>query len=228
MPTPPASRLTRPSAAVALVAALGVVALMIGALASPPRVQALMSEQGPFETVAAAGYFVAALALLALRDARQPLALWLALAIVMTAFGLRELDLHKAWTEISVLKSRFWIGAQPLTHKAAALAVLALVAWALWWLARHRGATLWRALRERHPVAVTAAVFLVTLVLTKAVDRGVNILSDDLGVAVSARARALGLAFEEVLEMALALLGLLGLGQHRALARRTAAPPDAG
>ncbi|HMM84433.1 hypothetical protein [Azohydromonas sp.] len=228
MPTPPASRLTRPSAAVALVAALGVVALMIGALASPPRVQALMSEQGPFETVAAAGYFVAALALLALRDARQPLALWLALAIVMTAFGLRELDLHKAWTEISVLKSRFWIGAQPLTHKAAALAVLAPVAWALWWLARHRGATLWRALRERHPVAVTAAVFLVTLVLTKAVDRGVNILSDDLGVAVSARARALGLAFEEVLEMALALLVLLGLGQHRALARRTAAPPDAG
>lgn len=146
-----------------------------------------------------------------------------ALATVMTAFGLRELDLHKAWTEISVLKLRFWIGAQPLAHKAAALAVLAPVVWALGWLARHRAAMLWRALRGRHPVAVTAAVFLVTLVLTKAVDRGVNILSDDLGVAVPARARALGLAFEEVLEMALALLVLLGLAQHRALGRETVA-----
>ena len=59
-------------------------------------------------------------------------------------------------------------------------------------------------------------VFLVTLVLAKTLDRSVGLLVDDLHVAVPLYWKALRSAFEEWFELALSMLLLLGLFQHRA------------
>jgi hypothetical protein len=187
-------------------------------LAWPPHtVEALMSETGPVERLTAASYALCAAAVWLARRPGDDGRSLLALSVVMAGFCMRELDWHKAFTGTTVLRlSWYWGPAEPGVKAVAGLVVLTValaLAWLLW---RHARAVLQDAWQRHHPVAVTVLVFVLVLVVSKSLDRSVGILKDDLGVAVPLRWTALRSALEEWMELALALLVLLGLVQHRA------------
>ncbi len=208
--------------AVGLVALCAASAVLAWGLLAPEAVMRLMSESGPIEEATAALYFlVAAYVCVAGVPQAEP-SLALALCVALCGFGARELDLHKAFTDVSVLKLSFYLGNAPLAHKLTALAaVLPVLAALLHLLARH-GHDVWRGLRRGHPVAITVAVFAVTMVVSKIIDRSRMVLLEDFGIAIGASATALFIALEETLELALPLLALLGLLRHR----RSVAGPE--
>ena len=201
--------------AAGLVALCAAVAVLAWWLLAPEAVMLLMDESGPIEETTAVLYFlVAAYVLVAGVPQAEP-SLPLPLCVVLCGFGARELDLHKAFTETSVLKVSFYLGDAPLAHKlVAAVVVLAVLAALLHLLVRH-GRTVWRGLRQGHPAAVTVAVFAVAMVAAKVIDRSRMVLLEDFGVAIGTSATALFIALEETLEFGLPLIVLLGLLRHR-------------
>jgi hypothetical protein len=175
----------------------------------------LLVEGGLVETATVVMYGVAIFALFWYRSAVSDRLAWAALLIVAVAFGAREMDLHLAWTDISMLKSRFYLGAAPAHQKLAGFLAAATTIAALLYLAARYGAPTLRLLRRQSPYAVTAAVFLATLVVSKMLDRSVSILTEDAGIAISAAAQVLVQSIEEMLELALPALIVLGLLQQR-------------
>ena len=201
--------------AAGLVALCAAVAVLAWWLLAPEAVMQLMDESGPIEEATAVLYFLVAAYVLVAGVPQAEASLPLPLCIVLCGFGARELDLHKAFTDMSVLKVSFYLGHAPVAHKlVAAVVVLAVLASLLHLLVRH-GRTVWRGLRQGHPAAVTVAVFAVAMVAAKAIDRSRMVLLEDFGVAIGTSATALFIALEETLELGLPLIVLLGLLRHR-------------
>ena len=135
----------------------------------------------------------------------------------MVAFAARELDLHKAWTTVSMLKARFWIGGStPWAQKLAATAVLAPLVWAGVTLLRRHARPVLQGWRRAEPVALTAITFVVTLVLVKLLDRALDTAQANFGLVAPTWLVALEAVIEETTELLLPLLVLLGLAQQRA------------
>jgi hypothetical protein len=201
----------------ALVIALVCVALGLALwLALPPRaVLALMDEHGPVESVTALLYALCAVAVWLERDRARPGAA-IALAVLLVAACLRELDVHKAYDGISVLRLSWYAGAAPLGVKLLAAASVGTVVAALLWLLRRHGRAVWQGWRRRVPLATTVVTLLLTAVAAKFVDRTGSVLPHDFGIVLTPAQSALRFALEESLELALAAQVVLGLVQRRA------------
>lgn len=133
-----------PRAAPALLALFVLAALVCWQLWTPEQAEHYLAETGVVERGSAVLYLVAALAVWAARDAGRPLRFWLALSVLFTAFGLRELDAHKLWTDgESMLKLSWYGSAAPLAHKLVAALVLLAVIWAVVHLLRRGARDAW-------------------------------------------------------------------------------------
>jgi hypothetical protein len=208
-----------PRAAFVVVGACVLSALLTWLALPPAEVEGWMGETGPVERVTAASYALCAVAAWFLRARGDDWRSTLALSTVMAAFCVRELDWHKAFTGTSVLRVSWYAGPASPQAKVIAALVLTAVLGALAWLALRHARGLWRGWQRREPAAVTVVAFLAVLVLAKTLDRSVGILVDDLHIGVPLHWKALRTALEEWLELALSLLLLLGLVQHRAAGR---------
>ena len=187
------------------------IAAAAGALLAPPAVMfSLMQEGGPIEYATAVLYFVAAASAYAFVARKKAWRTWLPLGLVLTAFGARELDLHKAFGK-SLLRASFYFGDAPVEQKVVGGLVLLLVAASLLALVRQARPTLRR--RKYDPAAGTAVVFAATLVATKILDRSINLVVEKFSVHVDVTSQILVLSLEESLELCLPLLALLGLAQ---------------
>lgn len=204
-----------PYAGPGLVAALALAAWMLWYVGGATRVFEVTRENGPVELATALIYFAAGAGVWALRRPGDSWRSVAALSVVLIAFGAREMDWHKVWTGLSVLKISFYLGPAPLPHKLlGGLAVLAAGTALVCLLARHAGAA-WRGLQRRDPVAATTACFVLVLVVSKVLDRSVNVLAEDFQVVTSQDVHALVSSLEEILELGLPLLAVLGGLQHR-------------
>lgn len=175
----------------------------------------LIHEEGPVELLTTLLYLFAAVALWCVQRPLQGAGTRLALTVMLLAFAAREQDLHKAFTGTSVLKVSFYLNDHPLHQKLVALPILAVIAGtALWLLARH-ARPLWQGLRRARPLAITVAIFFVTLVITKVIDRSFAILAEDFGVHLSDQVDTIFSALEEVVECSLPLIAVAGLLQHQ-------------
>jgi hypothetical protein len=209
----------RASAAWWVAAAFTAAGLISWIVLSHEQVARLLSEEGPVEGFTAATYAFAALAVWRLRVSGDDWRSTLALSTVMAGFCMRELDWHKAFTGTSVLRVSWYGGpASPMAKLIAASVVLAFAGALTWLVVRHGRATL-AALRRREAAAASLLVFVLTLLLTKTLDRSANILAEDFGVPVTMGWRALIASLEEWMELGLTMLLLLGLLQRRADAR---------
>jgi hypothetical protein len=177
---------------------------------TPEAVMRLMSEQGPVETSTATLFFVLALGLYWLRPAQDDRRSWLAMAGLCAAAGAREMDWHTTWAGKSMLKVSFYLGPAPWLQKLMAFVILMLATTSFIYLLNRHARRLWRALPEREPVAT----LLITTAMTKVIDRAVNLLAVDHGVAVALPVRALALAMEESMELSLPLMVALALWQY--------------
>jgi hypothetical protein len=215
--------LNHPLAAPGVAALVALVAGGLGLLLPTSVVLVWMEEHGPVERWTLMLYFLAALGVCGDRE-RLKAPAWLAIVTLLVAAVGRELDWHKSFTEVSIFKVGYYLGAAPVPHKLAALATLLPVGLSGIWLAWRFAPPLWRGLRRGHPPAWTVLTLLVVLALCKLADRSLGVLSEDFGVRSSGQARALQLSLEESLELALPALVLLWLVQGRAVPGGHGAP----
>lgn len=208
--------LLHPLLAPAIAVLVVLASIAFGLLATPAEVVAWTAEEGFIERSTVVMYFFAGLAVAGDREQLRP-PVWIAAATLLAAAAGRELDWHKAFTGGSFLKLSYFIGPAPLQHKLVALGVLACIGAAAAYLARRFARTIWQGLRTRDGVAFTAATFLACLVVSKITDRSLTVLEQDWHLSFSAHARALQLAIEELMELELPALVLLGLVQLRLL-----------
>jgi hypothetical protein len=185
-------------------------------LALPPRtVLALMDEHGPVESLTALLYALCTVAVWLERDRARP-GTAIAVAVVVFSNYVRELDLHKAYDGVSVLRLTWYAGDAPLAVKLVAAVIVGAVAAALLWLLRRHGRGVWQGWRQRVPLATTVVTFVFTALAAKLVDRTGSVLPHDLGIVLTPAQSALRFALEESLEFALAMQVVLGLVQRRA------------
>lgn len=195
----------------------------VWAILPAEQVMWLMREEGAVETTTSAVFFALALGLLWWRPAQDDRCSWLAMAVLCAAAGAREMDWHKAWTGKSVLKVSYYLGPAPWGQKLVALALVLLVAASALYLWRRHARRLWQAMQAGQPDAGTVATLVATTVITKLLDRSINVLAEDFGVATSPSTRALVSALEETMELGLPLMVALALWQY--LRRRRAHMP---
>lgn len=174
----------------------------------------LMNEEGPVEQLSWMFWFAAALAFAVLARPEDVLSTRVCLVVMLLAFGARELDLHKTLTGKSVLKVSFYFDKFPLHQKLVALAIVTIVVAALWVLLKRYARRVWRGCREGDTVCTTVLIFVVTLVVSKVLDRAINVLLVDYGVVTPKLTGALIGSLEETLELALPLIAGFGLAQH--------------
>lgn len=209
-----------PRAAVRLVIAFVLVALGCWLICTPEQIEVHLSEEGRVEEATAALFLLNAVLVWRVRDGSAPMRTWAALSILFMAFGLRELEWHKAWTGSSVLKVSFYLGAAAPLQKAAALLVLSLVAWAAMHLLWRYAGKAWQGFRRGEAVATTALVFVMTMAATKALDRSLNTVYELSRHRPAPWLYALQAPLEEITELSLPVLLLLGMLQYR-LQRRS-------
>jgi hypothetical protein len=169
---------------------------------------ALATENGPVETLQALLLFELAAGVWFFRRCGDGVLATCSLTILLFGMGARELEWHKAWTGGSILKPRFYLGpATPGAKLLAATVVLLLAIAAINLLQRYLR-EMWVGLPHRQPLAITAATFFVVLVLSRIVDKS------HFGDAPGPSIVAAKLIIEEMLELVLPLLVLLGAFQH--------------
>ena len=185
-----------------------------------------LSEAGPIEVAAAAGYLLLVPALLAVgllgRRAGGLAAVprpWL-LAACAACFALRELDCHKRWTTRDVCKTRFYVDPEiALSEKLTAGAGLGLAIALLIAAAVACGPTLAQRLRARSGAATLAAVGLALLFVGKGLDTGTRLWRKNVADLTLQDERHLGFV-EEIAELCVPLLLLAALGTALVAGRR--------
>ncbi|HUG21892.1 hypothetical protein [Piscinibacter sp.] len=210
------SRIHSPAYALSLVCAALALALGLWMWLPLPEAAEAVSEGSMIELATEVLYFVAAVSVWLLRRPGLDVRSSMALCVVLVAFGAREMDLHKHWTGVSMLKLSFFLGDAPLEQKLVSLFVVAVVALAAAHLLRTHAKPTFVSLRRGHSVALTVAIFIVTLLVAKTLDRSASVLHEDFGIELEGSVIVLVQAFEEALELALPMLVMLGLLQHRA------------
>lgn len=174
----------------------------------------LVQEGGAIERATHWLYFLLAAWTVLRRDPRDDPRTVLALGVMFAAFGAREMDLHKAWTGGSMLKVSFYLDAAPWTQKAVSLLIVAAVAAAAIHLIRRHAVAMPRRALQREPMALSVAVFVVTMVVSKVFDRSINLLAEDFAIVTPLVVHALVAAQEEILELSLPVIAGIALWQH--------------
>lgn len=203
--------------------AAAAVAVVVGLLVPQVIPLEFLQEEGFVERSTVWVYGVAVLCVLACHVGVRGVRLDAACAcVLLLAMAMREMDLHKALFDISILKSRFYIDA-PLWQIAVALAILLPIVASGVWLA-------WRHLRRwRAPMAqwnapmVTLAMLVAALVFAKIADRTPASL-DEWGVLhyVPQALLPVLLSLEEILEWTLPALAIVAALQLRQLRQSNA------
>jgi len=175
----------------------------------------LLLEGGAVENGTLVLYVIAALLVLRMRPPAWSWRDASALCVVLLALAAREAHLHMMLFDIGMLKTHIdSVGTS--TQIVLAIAVLGTVGVAAIWLARRLGGV-WRSalLRRRwRPAAHTVAAFGVALLTAGSLDQLQAMLADgNVLPYVPATLRYLMLSMEEVLELALPVLAMLGLLQ---------------
>jgi hypothetical protein len=193
----------------------------------------LLLEGGAVENGTLVLYVIAALLVLKMRP---PAWSWRdagALCIVLLALAAREAHLHVTLFDFGSLKTQVDSG-RMLPQIVVVIAVLGTIGAAAFWLARRLWGV-WRSalLRRRwRSAARTVAAFGVALLTAGSLDQLQAMLADgNVLPYVPATLRYLMLSMEEVLELALPVLAVLGLlqlqvGRYPTWFRRHADDPD--
>lgn len=131
---------------------------------------ALVKENGPVETLSAAGYFFVAFRLV-LEAWRGRIRDGFSAGVLATMLGLRELDFHARFTTMGIFKTRYYISDQvPAGEKIiVSWIVMLLLAVAIRYCKRNIG-PFWHALRSHRMHAIAFSLSLGCIVVSKMLD----------------------------------------------------------
>lgn len=173
-----------------------------------------LREKGPVEGTTAVLFGLLALGGMFWRPKHSSRISWFAVCTLCALAGAREMDWHSRWTGKSIFKISYYLGDAPWAHKLVALFALLLTAWCAIYLLVRYGLQLWRGFLDGNPFARTVVTLVATLVLTKIMDRSVNVLIQDFGLAVAPSVAMLVSLLEETSEMSLPFMVALAIWQN--------------
>lgn len=167
----------------------------------------IVHENGPIETMTVIFYFVAiaCIWLSKIRLYSTPF-IRIVASIAILAFAARELDLHKVIEGVNLLKVRFWIGDSPISYKIMTAAVLVPMIFSILYLLLKFYKPVLNAAMQLVPSAVTLVTFSILIVVTKMIDRSLDVVTQLLSWDSPRWVTALQNSFEESLEMLLPIL----------------------
>lgn len=166
--------------------------------------QSMLAEGGWVETMTVVGYFLCALHII-LKGGRQFLIRHHHLFLIVTLFGLRELDFDKRFTTMGILKSRFMTSPQvPVVEKIIGALVIALLVYVVARTIRLHVRDFIRSFRKLSAVTIGISLTGILLILTKSLD-GIDRKLKGFGVEISGQFTRNTSAFEEVMELGVPL-----------------------
>ena len=206
---------------------VGVLALVgVAELAGPETKAAVFEEMGLVENMSAAGYFIGFVLLLAFMIVKKYPTAW-SLAVILLCFCFRELDFHKRFTTMSILKSRFLTSPEvPADERIAGILIIISLLVCVCFMLKNYLKPFLLELRERTPVALSVLFAGGCLVVSKSLD-GIARKLEPLGITTTEGVKDFCSVLEESLETAapyLLVLAIAGLF-FRPDARLAAAPP---
>lgn len=173
-----------------------------------------VDEGGFIETLTVVFYFIAALFALFYPQKTIRLDSRIAIAILMLAMLAREADLHKI-LGMSMLKIKFWLtGESSISDKILAAIILLFLAFSLYILIRRSAKTWLLDLKLGKTYAVTLFIFFAVLVISKIIDRSVNMIYEITNWMAPIWVVAIQLPQEEYLECLLPLLIIVAITQY--------------
>jgi hypothetical protein len=162
------------------------------------------AESGFVENITVFFYGVAIAALFLFRIA--PMRVRLATAIVLAALAARELDLHKAFTADSLLKSNYYLkSGASLMEKSLSILFLLCLAGIVVWLVRATYKNLIADLMDRKAYAWSILASIALVGISKSIDGIGRKLKGWFGIQIDTEARNYFRVIEETAEMMIPL-----------------------
>ena len=173
-----------------------------------------VAENGMIETLTVIGYACAILFVIFACTQMKGSTRW-AVVIMLAYMCMREMDLHKSVSGVSILKSRFWLGSHvPVTDKVLAILILLPVIWMLFHFIRNHARTFFRELFNKEGHAITILVFFIVLAVSKCIDRSLNVLTELYEMHFTDWLVAFQVSQEEYLECLLPVLIMVACWQY--------------
>jgi len=167
----------------------------------------IFSEMGPFEIASFLSWFL--LAFWVVLVVRPVGATTLAMAFLAVVAGMRELDMHNAFTRESISRISYYLNPDvALVQKLFVILMLGLLAATVLHLGRKLLVWLRREKGWQHDIGQVFLLAVILIPLTKIMDRFPAYMHGFFGITLSADMVRLFSAYEEGFEMALPLLFL--------------------
>lgn len=181
----------------------------------PHDMLVFVEENGMVETLTLVAYAIAVLVVVFGGGDVKPVTRC-ALVVMLVYMFMREADWHKSVSSESILKSKFWLGSQiPVTDKLLAALILLPVVWMLIYFIWNYTRSFFRSLGERQGYAISILVFLVVLVVSKMIDRSLNVLTELYQMQFPDWTVAFQVSQEEFLECLLPVLIVVAFFQYK-------------
>lgn len=168
----------------------------------------LLAEGGPIELPSALLYFVC-FGLICYRGGLSFLRNYAYLALIPPLFGMRELDLHKAFTTTGIFKIRFFTSSEvPFYEKIFGLLVIAALIYMLYALIRHQTKNYLTEVRAFTPLALGATLVAGLVVVSKTID-GLERKLESIGLTASSLIAEHSTSLEEILELGIPIVMII-------------------
>lgn len=167
----------------------------------------IIHENGPIESMTIVFYFaaIACIWLSKIKLYSTPF-IRILCTIAILAMAAREADLHKVIEGVNVLKVRFWTGDSPISYKLITAATLLPMIFSVLYLLLTFYKPVLKAARQYVASAVTLVTFFILIVITKILDRSLDVVTQILSWDSPRWVTALQNSLEESLEMLLPIL----------------------
>jgi hypothetical protein len=170
--------------------------------------KALLSEDGPVETVSAALYFVCC-AYALIQGGGAFLKKYPYFVVIPMLFGMRELDFDKRFTTIGVLKSKFYVSPLEPWHTKLIVVMLGLAVIMLFvMMVKNHLNDLWESVRSGGAFGWGVVQVLVMLVVSKSLD-GLERKCISIGLSVPPLLAEYSSVAEEIIELGIPVIMLL-------------------
>ncbi|MBW8190518.1 hypothetical protein K0504_05660 [Neiella marina] len=199
--------------AISAVVALAAVVFAIAVSLEPSAQKMLMQEHGPIESLSALGYLIAVVVMLKAGGQDYLKKYWY-FAVVFVSFAAREMDFDKSFTNVGVLKSKFFFSPEvSIMGKLVAAVILGFILFALISIVRHHGkAFIAKVFTFRWDPVVWSIGFAGSfLVISKSLD-GLGRKLRGWGIAdISAEVDKTASLIEESMELAVPYLFIIAI-----------------
>jgi hypothetical protein len=164
-----------------------------------------LGEGGVVESLSAIGYFLCAFYML-LKGGWSYIKSYGYFFVLVILFGFRELDFHKKFTSMGLLKSKLYVtDTVPLYEKMIGFILIAILIYILFSISRRHGKSFLIKIKQLSPVHLGVLATILLLVVSKLID-GLGRKLKTFGIVLQDQFYIYFRTIEEVLELGISIM----------------------